>query len=218
MHDNLVKQLFSLRFRSLRDNIHKLSIRKCNIVIISFITAFAILFTTYLIFTQTVSAISPTFIRQEIKDPTSDWILLSTGNKTSGSKNTDIQSVTYYSNGNILNATLWLSSFKKEPHNTSSVSYGVYIDADFNSNSGSQGIDYIGKVEWNRTTNNWNYSFNELASNGKERLLGIKDDHVTPFNERGSYITLSVDLRDALLPPHIESSSLHIRSRMDPQY
>jgi hypothetical protein len=201
-HHNLaMKLLLLLQSTSSSDKIHNLSIRKGNIINISIIIAFAISFTVYMLFIQIVSAISPSFIRQEIKDRASDWIQLSTGNKTIGSDNIDIQSVTYSSNGHFLNATLWLSSFYKEPDTANKVRYGVFIDADFNNDSGFQGIDYIGQVEWNKMTNEWKYSVNELASNRQERPLEITDDRATSYSERGSYISFSVDLRDALLPP-----------------
>jgi hypothetical protein len=95
-----------------------------------------------------VFAVSPSFPRQEVEpisitDKRNDYNL-------TAHNYVDIQSVNYLSDGNFLNATIWLDSFENLPSGWSinvsmsqySVGYGMYIDADFNDKTGIQGIDY----------------------------------------------------------------------------
>ncbi len=58
---------------------------------------------------------SPQFERQEIRDDNSDWVNMVTGenlgnNGSKGPAYTDIDSINYFSDGQTLNATFWLSS------------------------------------------------------------------------------------------------------------
>jgi len=57
----------------------------------------------------------------------------------------DIQRVTYFSDGKTLNATLWLGgSIKQIPsrYGASTVVYGMLIDSDNNPATGKYGVDY----------------------------------------------------------------------------
>lgn len=140
------------------------------------------------------------FARQEIKDDSSDWISLSTGNGTKGVNETDIKSVIYYSDGRFLYTTLWLSSFDNSP--AKNMWYGMLVDADFNNSTGYQGIDYKSEIFWDNTRKNWTRVFNELSSiPGKEKVLEIRQNHTNdPGGEMGGFVNLFTDLKKMLSP------------------
>src|SRR5918912_1371577 len=93
---------------------------------------------------------SPSFQRQEVTLGSRDWLSGLSGKPVNnGPDYTDIQSVSYSSNGKYLNATLWLANFTKNPVGYENVNYGMYIDADSNNRTGLDGIDYQIEVHWN---------------------------------------------------------------------
>jgi hypothetical protein len=148
------------------------------------------------------------FGRQELKDPTVDWIDLETGNLTyatehrMGPEYTDIVSVDYLSDGKFLNATLWLASLDGlSSPSSSGIYYGMAIDSDLNNNTGFRGIEYQSQVSYGNATNNtWIGELNELSINNEVKSISpIKSDR--DFFEMGkNYITLSADLEPMLFP------------------
>ena len=150
---------------------------------------------------QTIFAESPSFIRQEVIDQEKDIFDTFTGRRDrNGPDYIDIESVTYFSDGKFLNATLWPVSFNNMPLDR--VFYGVLVDADLNSNTGYQGIDYKVEIAWNRTAQNWTKSFVEWSSGLNEKFLeGLLN--ITGFfgkKEQESYVSLDVNLRQMLYP------------------
>ena len=74
----------------------------------------------------------------------------------------DIQRVTYFSDGKTLNATMWLGGgVKQNPslYGASTAVYGVLIDADNNPSTGKYGVDYQQEIQWSNMTNSWNRLF-----------------------------------------------------------
>jgi hypothetical protein len=140
------------------------------------------------------------FSRQEIKDESSEWYDLNTGSRAQGLNETDIKSVTYYSDGRFLYATLWLSSFDKNP--TSDIYYGMLVDADFNNSTGNQGIDYKSEIYWNNTEKIWTRVFNEMSSvPGKEKVWERQKNYtIDPGAESGGFVNLYTDLKKMLSP------------------
>ena len=113
------------------------------------------------------------------------------GSKAQAFNSIDIQSATYSSDGRFLNATLWLSGFRKAPPREEVV-YGMLVDADLKNNTGNQGIDYQIEIQWNNATRTWTRVFNEFSSGGNQRSLE-KPQNITDFfgekkNEMYSYI------------------------------
>lgn len=125
------------------------------------------------IFFHGIYAYSPSFVRQEIKDGTSDWSLLQQnpeqilitkyGNKkfyfkptinikdckdNDGNFNSaDIGAVSYISNGTILNATVWLTSpFEKPIVNDSNI-FQPYIRTDALLNNENISLNQFVKTE-----------------------------------------------------------------------
>jgi hypothetical protein len=144
-----------------------------------------------------VLAGSPIFNFQEIKDPTMDWINLGTKNPSSeGEPATEILSVDYRSDGNALNSTIWLSApVKGKPTEYADLNYGMYIDADFDRQTGYGGIDYKVEIGWNNNTKTWSKTLEKWSPFGDTKTMA-KEDNYTGFFERGKkYVELPLDLK-----------------------
>ena len=107
------------------------------------------------LFVEKATASSPSFGLQEITNENRHWIQTYGDSDAHLKSNyTDILAVNYISNGEILNATIWLAS-GFENSNASQVfdqpfrkiSYGMLIDADTNTRTGYNGADYDLYVE-----------------------------------------------------------------------
>jgi hypothetical protein len=159
---------------------------------------------TYKILVQNASASSsPSFQRQELTLDSGSWFdMFSRKSTTRGGTNyIDIQSVSYFSNGTHLNATLWLADFTISPNDYELVDYGMYFDADSNNKTGLSGIDYKVEISWNNESRTWTRTFEEWSSSGAKKTLS-KEENVTNFFEDGaSYVTLFADL-DSMLSPN----------------
>jgi len=149
----------------------------------------------------TVFALSPAFPRQEAKDEPVDWIDMMTQERnTTGNGYTDIRRVNYFSDGNILNTTLWL---KARPDRIPSdygnlVSYGIYIDADSDKETGWGGVDYQMEIAWQNEM--WIRRLVEYSSLGDARILDIQYPYTGFFEEMGKYVLLSLDLDVMVFP------------------
>lgn len=94
-----------------------------------------------------VNTDSPSFGQQEIKNTPENWKVRSSNGDwipaADGSSNTDILAINYFSDGQFLNATLWLNGpVGNPPNNDNDRAYGMLIDADSNNKTGWEGIDY----------------------------------------------------------------------------
>jgi hypothetical protein len=149
--------------------------------------------------------VSPSFSNEEIIDPTTDWIDPDTRNYTKGGdRSTDIVSVDYFSDGKTLNATLWLYfPFKMQPRlSDENVNYGMYIDADFDQNTGYGGIDYKVELGWNNQSKQWTKVLEKWSHFGKEQVLDNQTLSPDIFSKPGAhYVRLWADL-DAMLSPN----------------
>jgi hypothetical protein len=129
------------------------------------------------------------------------WVIL-----TRKAAYTDINSINYYSAGNTLNATFWLSSLSDLPtgndiSNTTQIYYSILIDSDFNNDIRYQGIDYQVEIKWNDTSKKWNRSFNEFSANGYTRnITNVIDNHINFLNKKSGSVILYADLKPMLLP------------------
>src|SRR5918994_3074032 len=122
-----------------------------------------------------VFAASPAFNRQEITDDVDEGIHLNIMGQSQTKddyigtldESTDIQKVTYFSNGTVLTATLWLASgfLEKPSANGSNVAviYGILIDADYNQETGREGVDYLIEIQWRNETQTWNKGIIEYS-------------------------------------------------------
>jgi hypothetical protein len=155
-----------------------------------------------ILFQSAFASSSPPFQRQELKLGSGSWFdMVSRESTRAGTSYIDIQSVSYFSNGRHLNATLWLADFIVSPNDYELVDYGMYFDADSNNQTGLSGIDYKVEIYWNNENRTWTRIFEEWSSNGESKTLS-KQENVTDFFEDGaSYVTLSADL-DSMLSPN----------------
>ena len=143
---------------------------------------------------KSVNALSsPSFELQEMINENHDWFQ-TYGNSDLNLKNnyTDILAVNYLSDGETLNATLWLNagisnytdfSYKK-PLNK--VSYGMLIDADSNSETGYRGADYDFYVEL--TGGHLSAYIYQLSSTGGYKLIGSNTNFTEVYDESGAYL------------------------------
>lgn len=136
---------------------------------------------------------SPSFELQEMINENHDWFQ-TYGNSDLNLKNnyTDILAVNYLSDGETLNATLWLNagisnytdfSYKK-PLNK--VNYGMLIDADSNSETGYRGADYDLYVEL--TGGHLSAYIYQLSSTGGYKLIGSNTNFTEVYDESGAYL------------------------------
>jgi len=144
---------------------------------------------------------SPSFPQQEIIDQTRDWIDLTNKKLTSsGDRYTDIVSVDYFSDGKILNSTLWLLLPFKERPIRENVNFGMYIDADFNSKTGYGGIDYQIEIRWNNDTQQWSKVTESWSHYGDTRVLENISNYSGFYERGGKYVVLSADLTKLFHP------------------
>ena len=81
----------------------------------------------------------------------------------------DIQKVTYFSDGRTLNVTLWLGDTMPENptrEGANNLVYGILIDVDNNPTTGKFGVDYQKEIQWSNTTQQWNNFIAEYSSPG----------------------------------------------------
>jgi hypothetical protein len=162
-----------------------------------------ILVLSFLYNSQRVLSESPSFRFQEINDPFTDWINLDSKNYSKdGIPSTDILSVNYRSNGNILNSTIWLSGpFDNSPVEHTVLNYGIYIDADFDKRTGYGGIDYRLEIAWNNDTKSWTKLLEKWSSNGDTKTISL-EANLTGFFEKGKkFVEIPLDLRLLDYPP-----------------
>ena len=147
---------------------------------------------------------SPSFPNQEIIDPNLDWIHMNNGSRAdSGERSTDIETVDYYSDGKTLYAILWLYfPFQPVPSLLDEeVSYGMYIDADFDETTGFGGIEYKAEISWDNQTKRWSRVLEKWSHFGDTIVLENQTMPYTEFSKEDSnYVRLTVDLNDLLSP------------------
>src|SRR5215211_8085964 len=101
------------------------------LVLLSVALIISMTMNTYKIVVQKAFASSsPSFQRQELTLGSGSWFDMFSGKTTTrgGTNYIDIQSVSYFSNGRHLNATLWLADFTISPNDYELVDYGMYFD------------------------------------------------------------------------------------------
>jgi|SRR6185312_14900918 len=144
---------------------------------------------------------SPSFGMQEIENTPHNWIDVWRGiHSSKGSNFTDIRSVNYFSDGQFLNATIWLDDFTPSPPTDKSVNYGMYIDSDFNNKTGIEGINYKVEVQWHPESKSWTRIVEEWSTNGKNKTLEIKSNYTGFYQKGGSFVNLYANLKDMIYP------------------
>jgi hypothetical protein len=115
----------------------------------------------------------------------------------------DIQRVTYFSDGKTLNATVWLGGeVKQNPslYGASAVVYGELIDADNNPSTGKYGVDYQQEIQWSNKTNSWNRLFVQYSSPSNLRTLDTEKNYSGFFQNNQKYVLLPLNLKSITSP------------------
>jgi hypothetical protein len=140
---------------------------------------------------------SPIFKFQEIKDPYGDLKNLDDNKNTDQeSPFQDILSVNYRSDGKILNSTMWLSGeVIGIPLDYTVFNFGMYIDADFNRQTGYGGIDYKLEVAWDKDSKSWTKTLEKWSLNGDPKTITKEKNYTGLFENGKKYVELPLDLK-----------------------
>lgn len=145
---------------------------------------------------------SPSFDRQVVKDPPLDYLAINHKNQSIVKTEeklplADIREISYFSDGKILNSTIWsLLPFMTPEYK---INYGLFIDSDNNDQTGFRGIDYQYEMSWINETKTWNKRLLEWSSTGEDRTL-YEIVNLTDSNNGHYYIPMSLDLKKILYP------------------
>ncbi|MGB0028335.1 MAG: hypothetical protein WBP64_15980, partial [Nitrososphaeraceae archaeon] len=141
-------------------------------------------------------AASLVFTRHYMKDGIFDWIDVSRRTKSmQGEPATDIVGVSYFSNGQTLNSTIWLlAPFIRQPLQYDTMNYGIMVDSDYDKTTGVGGVDYQLEISWINKTKTWNKALTEWSTSGRDKLVE-ENRNYTGFYHNGSYyVSLPLDL------------------------
>ncbi|HET7643618.1 MAG TPA: hypothetical protein VFK40_08930 [Nitrososphaeraceae archaeon] len=134
-------------------------------------------------------------------------------NKEMQDEAVDIESVNLFSNGHILNATLWIGKPIPEEktlleNKISNLIYGILIDSDLDPLTGKDGIDYQLELQWNNINKTWVKMLGEYSSTNSFRVFNYNNnytnfygkalDPLTKKSDHG-YVLLSLNLDDLKL-------------------
>jgi hypothetical protein len=167
------------------------------------------IFIPFFLSEQTFST-SPSFARQEVNDETHD-VKQFTGIQKENQKkdyyenllSIDIERISYSSDRNFLNATLWIggSGVKENPslYGAKMLAYGMLIDADNNQKTGKAGFDYQIEIQWSNGT--WHRTLLEWASDNNYRILSVDQNYSDFFRNEQNYVLFSLDLNKIVSPP-----------------
>ena len=179
------------------------------LLFIIFLIITAGIFVPLLLYTQAENA-SPSFSRQEINDEIHDVKQIGNNsqkrdnyNKNPLYESVDIQRISYSSDGNFLNGTLWVggSGVKENPslYGANVLAYGMLIDADNNEKTGKAGFDYQVEIQWSNGT--WHKTSLEWSSDNNYRILNVTQNNNGFFKNNQNYVLLSLDL-NTIVSPH----------------
>lgn len=152
--------------------------------------------------------LSPQFPRQTIDDPPNDWHyypLIANSNCSTmpqPPKIPDMTAVSYFSNGESLNATIWLSGpFQEIPKPfvrlpIYAMWFGIIQPHDIQSK-----VDYTNLIEWNYVNSTWAKTIQEVSSNDTRIIIQNKN-YTKFFDNVGNkgHVNLSLDLPSVTSP------------------
>ena len=149
-------------------------------------------------------AVSPSFGHKEFKDQPSDLVdqkkIQGLSNSCDSQRNwnqsIDIFAADYFSDSKILNVTLWLGSIIKNAsfEYQDIPSYGIFIDADSNDETGWQGIDY--QMEVVRNNGTWNNTLYQFPLYGEPFRIIKQINQTTEdlYKIGNKYVLMTLDL------------------------
>lgn len=161
------------------------------------------------LFSDQIFGFSPKFGLQEITNKNNitslRWFDMKTHEPSNkGDPSAYIIAANYFSDGQILNATLWLlQPFNEKPTSTQ-ISYGMLIDADDNNNTGVSGIDYNFQIISNNEAHTWSKvleKWSPVPIGGFSTMVLTNQSKQTGFFEKGKgFVSLSLNLSSILYP------------------
>jgi hypothetical protein len=119
---------------------------------------------------------------------------------------TDIQKVTYYSDGKNLNATLWLGNktiTDPSKFGTVVLLYGALFDIDKNPATGKFGVDFQHEIQWNNYSKEWNSFIVEQSSKDYFRTV-FSQENYTGIQDNVNFVLMSQNLKFLTLPEHFK--------------
>ncbi len=151
------------------------------------------------------------FARQEITTGSHDAIQI---NGTNGRQraadykdlldnSSDIQRITYSSDGKMLNATIWLDGPVRaipSKYGANTIVYGALVDVDNNPATGKFGVDYQKEIQWTNKTASWNSVLYEYSSPQDYRVLDQQRNNTEFFLENKTFALISIDLKSLTSP------------------
>jgi len=153
-------------------------------------------------FESPAHAASPVFTRHYVKDGVFDWIDVNKHkNSLQGEPATDIVGVSYFSDGQTMNSTIWLMApFIRQPFQYNALSYGIMVDSDYDKNTGVGGVDYQLEISWVNKTKTWDKALTEWSTSGHDKLLDENRNYTGFFQNGSYYVSLPLDLSTILFP------------------
>jgi len=148
-----------------------------------------------------IHASSIEFVRQEIIDSVNidGWDHIA--QDFTSAQFQDMKSITYYSDGNFLYATIFLNSLFEIQPQSNYTAYGMLIDIDYNIDTGWNGFDYLLKIYRENNMQTWSYQLEEQTHDGTLRILYKKNNFTQFFDiNNQNYIYVSLDLKKINYP------------------
>jgi hypothetical protein len=152
---------------------------------------------------QSASSISPYLFDKELADERYSDFFYSKTNTRANIPNgpNNITSINYFSDGKMLYSTFWLQHNITLNPPYKEVDYGIFMDSDFDNNTGFNGIDYQVQIGWNKTSQRWDYSIERWTINGDtQRIFEIKN-FTNFYKINKNYVSVFVDLSKIHFPP-----------------
>lgn len=183
----------------------KYTLRLYHILSLSILLVCVDSFNTIIIYAL---ASSPSFPRQVQIEPPHEWqyFPLSVDYNCTGIAHSvqipQMTGVSYFSDGKVLNATIWLSDaleIRPTPSVLRIPTYTMGIGI-IQSYSTSAKVDYAITVQWNPLSQTWSRTLEEFLANGTRILQ--QDNNYTDFDNIANkgYVNLSLDLSDISSP------------------
>lgn len=149
------------------------------------------------------------FQRQEIKDGILESAYLNKGispellatQRGTYDNPLDVLSVSHFSDGKNLNATLWINASRMKDHpqiGVRELEYGAVVDTDNKLITGMFDVDFQKRIKSTNDTNNWTSTLIEYSSTGFHNVVS-ETSNLTNFKDKSAF-PLSIDLNSVTSP------------------
>jgi hypothetical protein len=139
-----------------------------------------------------VYSLSPSFSRQTIGDSVDDWSYMGPSKIIPFDREQcireeqkfnfpDLIAMDYFSDGKILNNTLWFTSEIKQPVSPAITNFQILIDINSIYDTGQ---DYLLKIEWDNLKQNWSRTLQDISpSSGSNNIIDFGEFRVIENDE-----------------------------------